>query len=322
LLEEINEERRQKLGVDTLRPWDLAVDADGRTLKPFSDTDGLLSGALRVLSRVDPEFSEIIRALSEKGLLDLPNRKGKAPGGYCTSLFETGGSFIFMNAVGIQYDVQTLLHESGHSIHSYFKKEEKISEYKDTPSEVAELASMSMELMTVEHYGEFYGNPEDLRKAKRELLEGTLTLLPLVAVVDAFQHGAYLHPESSAVERDGEYARLKERFNAGVDWTGLEKEKEIGWLKTMHIFELPFYYIEYGLAQLGAIALYKQYKQDPEKAVFRYKESMKLGYSKPVPEIYATAGIRFDFSAEHLREMAAFIVDELAKLEGASSARS
>jgi oligoendopeptidase F len=219
-----------------------------------------------------------------------------------------------MNAVGVHYDVETILHESGHLFHSFAKRDERISEYRNTPSEVAELASTSMELLTVDYYDEFYKDEEDLKKAKEEQLERAISMFPMVVVVDVFQHHAYLNPDETAAERDAEYSMIRERFNAGVDWSGLEKEKEIGWLKTLHIFEIPFYYIEYAISQLGAIALYKQFKENPQKAIENYKSFMKLGYSKPIPEIYAAAGIKFDFSEQYLKEMVGFIEEEINRL--------
>lgn len=314
-LKKINQERKEKLEVDTLRPWDMAVDLDGKTLKPFSDVKDLLSGSIRIFRRLDSDFADIIAAMSEKNLLDLSNRKGKAPGGYCCSLPETRFPFIFMNAVGIHTDVQTFLHESGHSFHGFSKREEKIAEYKNTPSEVAELASMSMELFTLDYLDEFYKDDEDIKKAKREQLEDTLVIFPIVAIVDALQHWIYLNPDHTSEERDDRFAQLKDRFNAGVDWSGLEKEKGIGWLKTLHIFEVPFYYIEYAISQLGAIALYKEYKENPKQAIDNYKKFMALGYSKSVPEIYEAAGIKFDFSKEYLQEMVDFVMAELDELE-------
>jgi oligoendopeptidase F len=314
-LAERNERRREKLKVDTLRPWDLSVDLDGKILRPFADTNELLAGSIRMLGRLDPVFADTLSGMAENDLLDLPNRKGKAPGGYSCPLPASGTDFIFMNAVGIHTDVQTLLHESGHALHAFALQGEKIAEYSNPPSEVAELASMSMELFILDMLDEFYQDKEDIKKAKREQLEDSLAIFPMVASIDAIQHWIYLHPEHSWEERDGEFGRLKDRFNAGIDWTGLEKEKSCIWLKTLHIFEIPFYYAEYAIAQLGAIALYRQYKQDPAQAIANYKNFMKLGYSKSVPEIYAAAGIRFDFSKEYLKEMVDFVMEELESLD-------
>ncbi len=314
-LREINEKRRIALGVETLRPWDLAVELDGSTLRPFTDAKELLAGSIRILGRLDPEFADTIAAMAENDLLDLPNRKGKAPGGYSCVLPETGADFIFMNAVGIHTDVQTLLHESGHALHAFARQGEKIAQYNDPPSEVSEVASMSMELFVLDSLDVFYAAEADRKKARREQLEDALALFPMVASIDAIQHWMYLHPEHSWEEREGEFARLKDRFDAGVDWTGLEREKSCVWLKTLHIFEVPFYYIEYALAQLGAIALYRQYRKDPARAIGNYKAFMRLGYSKSVPEIYAAAGIKFDFSKGYLEEMVDFVMEELRSLE-------
>ena len=314
-MDKIDKERKEKLGVDTLRPWDMSVDLDGKILKPFFDVKDLLSGSIRILKKIDSDFADILAAMSEKNLLDLSNRKGKAPGGYCCFLPETRAPFIFMNAVGLHVDVRTLLHESGHSFHGFSKKEEKIAEYKNTPSEVAELASMSMELFILDFLDEFYKDGEDFKKAKREQLESVLYIFPMVAVGNAFQFWIYLNPKHSPEERGREFARLKDKFNMGVDWSGLEKEREIGWLRVLHFFEVPFYYIEYAIAQLGAIALYKEYKENPKQAIENYKKFMALGYSKSVPEIYAAAGIKFDFSKEYLQEMVDFVMEELEKTE-------
>lgn len=314
-MEKIDEQRKEKLGVDTLRPWDMSVDLDGKTLKPFSDVKDLLSGSISILRRIDSDFADTLSAMAEKGYLDLSNRKGKTPGGYSCSLPWSGADFIFMNAVGIQHDVQTLLHESGHALHAFARREEKIAQYKNSPHEVNEVSSVSMELFTLDYLDEFYNNKEDMKMAKREQLESAISTFPMVAVVDALQRWIYLNPNHTSEERDGEFAKLKDRFGVVSDWSGLEKEKEIGWLKTRHIFEVPFYYIEYAIAQLGAIALYKEYKENPKQAIENYKRFMALGYSKSVPEIYAAAGIRFDFSKEYLQEMVDFVMGELAKAE-------
>ncbi|MDD3191019.1 MAG: M3 family oligoendopeptidase [Candidatus Pacebacteria bacterium] len=315
VLKKINQERKEKLGVETLRPWDMSVDLEGNTLKPFKDTRELLAGSINILKKMDQDFADIIIFMSENKLLDLDNRKGKSPGGYSCSLNETGADFIFMNAIGVQNDVQTLLHESGHALHAFAMDRENISKYKNPPMEVNELASMSMELFILDYLGEFYSDKNDIKKAKKEQFEDVLFAFPAIMVGDAFQHWIYLNPEKNAEERDGEFAKLKDRFATGVDWSGLEKEREIGWLGVLHFFEVPFYYIEYAIAQLGAIALYKHFKENPERAICDYKKFMALGYSKSVPEIYAAAGIKFDFSKEYLREMIDFMVGELEKLD-------
>lgn len=306
-MRKVDEQRQRILGVETLRPWDLQVDLDGKVLKPFEDTARLLAGCVRIMRRIDPEFAEILSSLEENGLLDLGNRKGKAPGGYNCSLPMTGASFIFMNAVGIQYDVATLTHETGHGINAYLSRLEPIAEYKEEPAELAELASMAMELIAADYMDEFYADPADIRKAKCDKLEDTLAIFPMVAVIDAFQHWIYLHPECTPAERNAQFRQLKDRFNTNVDWSGLEEEEGNSWLRVLHIFEVPFYYIEYSLAQLGAIALYKAYKEDPQAAIANYKRFAALGYAEPLKEIYQAAGIKFDFGADYLREMVDFI---------------
>jgi len=252
--------------------------------------------------------------MKNTGFLDLINRKGKAPGGYNYPLSETGAAFIFMNAVGIHSDVRTLLHESGHAQHTFYSKDIPISHLKDFPSEIAELASMSMELLTLEYLDEYYSDPEDLKKAKREQLEGTLKILPWVMIVDAFQHWIYLNPNHTPEERDDYFASLMDRFNTGIDWKGLNKEKRIRWLRQLHIFEVPFYYIEYAMSQLGAIAVYKNYKENGKKAIEQYKEFLSSGYKYPVKKLYEIAGIKFDFSEKYISELVEFIMNEISKI--------
>lgn len=313
--QKINKERQLALGVESLRPWDREVSLGDKKLKPFEKVEDLISGSTNILGKIDLEFAKTLSMMKESGFLDLENRQGKAPGGYSQSLQEIKANFIFMNAVGTHDDVNTLLHESGHALHSIAKSQETVGEYKSVPSEVAELASMSMELISMEHWGEFYKNPQDLRFAKREQFERILSVFLGVMVGDSFQHWIYLNPKHSAEERDRKFAEIKKNFGSGVDWSGLEKEKEIGWLRILHVFEVPFYYIEYAISQLGAVAIWKNYKENPEKAIACYKDFMKLGYSKSVPEIYVTAGIKFDFSREYLQEMVDFVMSELDKLE-------
>ncbi len=314
-IREINEQRKKALKIDVLRPWDMFVDLEGAALQPFSDAKDLLAGSLRILQRIDLDFYEEINLLSENGFLDLDNRKGKAPGGYNCSLSETGASFIFMNAVGRHLDVQTFLHESGHALHASAIKDEPIVQYRNPPHEISEVASMSMEFFILDYLDEFYQNNQDVIKAKKEHLESALMVFPNVAVIDAFQNWIYSNPECSKEERGKKFAELKEEYNAGVDWSGLETEKEIGWLRVMHIFEVPFYYLEYAICQLGAISLYKKFKENPARAIENYKKFMKIGYSKSVPEVYAVAGIKFDFSKQYVEEMVDFIMKELRELK-------
>lgn len=310
-LKELSEGRKEKLKIQTLRPWDTEVDTDGKVLQPFDNVEEFVDKAIKILYKIKPEFGKKIQMMKNSKFLDLENRRGKAPGGYNFPLAEHGAAFIFMNAVGLNSDVKTLLHESGHAMHSFAKADEKISQYKDTPSELAELASMSMELLTMEYLDEYYKDEEDLRKAKRELLEGTIQFLPWGMIVDAFQQWIYTKPNHTIEERTECFKSLMDRFNVGVDWSDFDAEKGLRWLRQLHIFEVPFYYIEYAISQLGAIAIYKNYKEKGAKAIEEYENFLKLGYSKSVSEIYNAAGIKFDFSEEYLKEIVEFIKNEL-----------
>jgi oligoendopeptidase F len=312
---ELNEHRKQVLGVDKLRPWDTSVDLDGKTLHPFETIDEFVSKAIKIEHKVKPEYGIQLEMMNNTGMLDLANRKGKAPGGYNSSIYELGSSFIFMNAVKLHGDVTTLLHESGHAMHGAASKNISIDYYCNPPSEVAELASMSMELLTMDYWDEYYKDPADLNKAKRDQLEGTLDFLPWGMTVDAFQHWIYLNPEHSADERRNAFVQIQSRFSSGVDWSGLEELRKIRWMQQLHIFEVPFYYIEYGMAQLGALAIYKNYRENKTQALRQYQDFLNLGYSKPVREIYQTAGISFDFSEAYLRELVDFVKAELRQLK-------
>jgi oligoendopeptidase F len=312
---ELNEQRRKTLKLDNLRPWDTAVDLDGRNLKPFETTDEFIHKAIDVLDKVYPPYAEQLAMMNNSGMLDLENRKGKAPGGYNTSIHNLASSFIFMNHVMQHKDVVTLLHESGHAMHGAATKDIHYYPYLETPSEVAELASMSMELLTMDYWDIYYSNKEDLKKAKREQLEGTLTFLPWCMTVDALQHWIYLNPQHNAKERDDAYVNIAEPYRAGVDFSGLEHMRRHGWKMQLHIYEVPFYYIEYGMAQLGALSIYKNYRENKARALQQYQDFLKLGYSRPVNEIYQTAGIDFNFSQEHIRDLVSFVRQELADLD-------
>ncbi len=313
-LKEFSEERKEKLGLETLQPWDMEVDVDGKVLEPFENTEEFVDKAINILSKIKLEFGKKLELMKRSEFLDLENRKGKAPGGYNFPLAEYGAAFIFMNAVGLNSDVRTLLHESGHAMHSFAKANEKIGQYKNVPSELAELASMSMELLTLEYLDEYYDDEADLRKAKKDQLEGTIQFLPWAMIVDAFQQWIYTNPNHTAVERTEYFKSLMDRFNKGVDWSNLDAEKGSRWLRQLHIFEVPFYYIEYAISQLGAIAIYKNYKENGAKAIEEYERFLDLGYSKSVSEIYKAAGIKFDFSEGYIEEIVEFIKKELAEI--------
>ncbi|MBP7201060.1 MAG: M3 family oligoendopeptidase [Mesotoga sp.] len=313
-VKKLNEGRRRELGVESLRPWDTQVEPSGRVLKPFDGMEDFIGKAVAVLSRVDRQFGLNLQKMKNTELLDLENRKGKAPGGYNYPLDETGAPFIFMNATGTPGNVRTILHESGHAMHSFSTVDERIILYRHTTHEAAELASMSMELLTMDHWDEYYPDGEELKLAKKEELTGTISFLPWCMTVDAFQQWIYSNPDHTPDERDEKFAEIFARFEGGIDWSGLERERRIRWLLQPHIFTNPFYYIEYGIAQLGALAIYRNYRLDREKAVADYKRFLSMGYSRPLDELYGAAGIKFDFSESYISELVDFVEGEIERL--------
>ena len=316
LVEELNRYRKDTLGLKDLRPWDLNVDTSGKQpLRPFENVQELVNKSIRCLSKVDPFFGESITIMKEMGHLDLESRQGKRPGGYNMPLHLTGVPFIFMNATNSLNDMRTLMHESGHAVHSFLIRDYDLNSAKRVPSEVAELAAMTMELLTMDHWDEFFPDAEDLRRAKISQLENVLKVLPWVATVDKFQHWIYSNPQQSKAERKEKWMEIFNEFSSeNVDRSGLEEYSEYLWHKQLHIFEVPFYYIEYGMAQLGAIAIWKQYRENPQRAVQNYINALKLGYTVPISEIYEEAGISFDFSRSYVSELGAFVKAELEKL--------
>ena len=309
-------ERKFSLKLDALKPWDTEVDVEGRApLRPFSDAADLVDKTIACFNKVRPVYAEYIETMKAMGRLDLESRIGKAPGGYNYPLYETGVPFIFMNSVGTHRDLVTMVHEGGHAIHSFVTRDLELTNFKSTPSEVAELASMSMELISMEHWDVFFNNPEDLKRAKKEQLEKALKTLLWIAAVDNFQHWIYLNINHTAEERSNEWLKIMDVFNGKViNWDGQEDVKARLWQNQLHIFEVPFYYIEYGMAQLGAIALWRNYKKDPEQTLNSYEAALRLGYTKSIPEIYRTAGIKFDFSQEYVKELANFVKAELENI--------
>lgn len=307
VLETFHQERKERLGLDQLRPFDLQVDMYGsKPLTPFDGADELLSGALRILNRLKPELAEMLQTMKEKGFLDLESRKGKMPGGYNYPLMETGVPFIFMNAAGSHSDIITLLHESGHAVQSFLIRDLPMSQ-RNLPSEVAELAAMSMELLCLELYDEFYSDEQEKARAQKNQLVRCISVLPWIATVDAFQLWVYEHPDHTRPEREEAWKSLYRRFHGNViDWSGYEDKLQIQWMKQPHIFEYPFYYIEYGMAQLGALSVWKNFQEDPESGLTNYLNALALGYTKTIPEVYQAAGIQFDFSPEYVRESVEF----------------
>ncbi len=309
--------RKEQLSVTSLKPWDKAVDSTGKAaLKPFTTGQDLLEKSVSAFSALDTYLGERLTIMKNMGHLDLESRKGKAPGGYNYPLAEIGVPFIFMNATSTLRDMVTLMHEGGHAVHSFLTKDLDLGSFKNTPSEVAELASMSMELLSMDHWDVFFESEEDLKRAKREHLEQILETLPWVATIDKFQHWLYENPDHSLEERAVQWNKIFDEFSDSItDWEGLEEIKNALWQKQLHLFEVPFYYIEYGMAQLGAIAVWKNFKENPSEGLGRYLEALKLGYTKTIPEIYEEAGIRFDFSRKYISELIEFVSSELEKLE-------
>jgi oligoendopeptidase F len=294
---EIQNERRQKLKLEKLRPWDLAVDPLNRTpLKPFADVGEMVSRTQKIFNSLDAELAENFQEMRDKKLLDLDNRKGKAPGGYQSTLAEARVPFIFMNAVGVQRDVETILHEAGHAFHAQATRGEDLYPYRSAPIEFCEVASMAMELLGGEFLEEFY-SATDANRARKTLLEGIIGFFPWMAVVDGFQHWIYTHPGHTRAERKAAYLKLMDRFGGDVDYSGFEEVRVFSWHRQLHIFLYPFYYVEYGIAQLGALQVWANSKADKAKALGDYKKSLALGGSRPLPELFAAAGCPFDFSA-------------------------
>jgi oligoendopeptidase F len=316
LIDDLDLERRQDLALAELRPWDLDVDPSGQPpLRPFETGEELLEKTVTVFDRLDPFLGQCLRTMRQMGNLDLESRKGKAPGGYNYPLDETGVPFIFMNATSSLRDVVTMLHEGGHAVHSFLTRRLPLGADKHPPSEVAELASMSMELISMDHWDVFFTDADELRRAKKTHLESVLETFPWVATIDKFQHWVYENPQHTEQERHQRWTALFDEFNQRtVSWQGLEHVKPYLWQKQLHLYEVPFYYIEYAMAQLGAIAVWRNFRQNPQAALQGYQRALALGYTAPIGEIYAAAGIRFDFSTAYLRTLADFVRDEMAKL--------
>lgn len=319
--EKIYAKRRARLGVDTLRPWDLDVDPNNRpALRPFSDTQVLESSVESIFHNVDNQLGEYFSTMRREKLLDLDNRKGKAPGGYCTDFPAVKRPFIFMNAVGVHDDVQTLLHEGGHSFHVFETASLPYHQQTQVPMEFAEVASMGMELLAAPYLaadqGGFY-SPADAARARIEHLEGNLLFWPYMAVVDAFQHWVYEKPDAASdpANCDQTWGSLWDRFMRGVDWSGLEQEKVTGWHRKLHIFQVPFYYVEYGLAQLGAMQVWRNALQDQSNAVANYRRALALGGTVTLPELFAAAGAKFAFDAQTLGQAVDLAMKTITELE-------
>jgi oligoendopeptidase F len=316
LVTKIYQHKKEKLHLEQLRPWDMEAEPEGtEPLSPFATGKELLDKTIECFSRIRPFFGDCLAQMYSMHHLDLESRSGKAPGGYNMPLAETGAPFIFMNAAQSMHDVTTMVHEGGHAVQSFLTHSLELNSFKDYPMEIAEVASMAMELFSMDHWDVFFADPEELKRAKEHQLERVITLFPWIAVVDKYQHWIYENPNHSFEERTENWMRIVREFSDGViDYSGLEKYVENMWQKQLHLFEVPFYYIEYGIAQLGAIGLWMQYKKNPEKALDNYMNALSLGGTKTLPELYKAAGLKFDFSSENIQALMEFVGEEMDKL--------
>ncbi|ATI52884.1 M3 family oligoendopeptidase [Bacillus cereus group sp. BfR-BA-01445] len=310
-------EKKEKLQVDTLRPWDVsAVTPDQKVLKPIANENDLIEKSTHIFNKLDLEFSTLLNRMYKHDCLDLTSRKGKAAGGFCEYLPASQLSYIFMNLNYTQDDIITFIHEMGHSIHNELIKPLELRQYIEIPAETAELASMTMELFSLNYWDTFYTDKKDLKQAKINYFKDVISYLPVMLIVDQFQHWLYENPTHTSEERNEKYLQLQKHYQSNViHIDGYENWIATSWLPVLHIFEVPFYYIEYAIAQLGALQMYKQYKEDPKQALENYKKALSLGSSQSIKEVYDAAGIRFDFSSETIKELMAFVEKELELLE-------
>ncbi|MEB9404607.1 M3 family oligoendopeptidase [Bacillus cereus] len=310
-------EKKDKLQIDTLRPWDVsAVTPDQKVLKPIANENDLIEKSTHIFNKLDVEFSALLNRMYKQNCLDLTSRKGKAAGGFCEYLPASQLSYIFMNLNYTQDDIVTFIHEMGHSIHNELIKPLKLRQYIEIPAETAELASMTMELFSLNYWDTFYTDKKDLKQAKINFFKDVISYLPIMLIVDQFQHWLYENPSHTSEERNEKYLQLQKHYQSSViHIDGYENWIATSWLPVLHIFEVPFYYIEYAIAQLGALQMYKQYKKDPKQALENYKKALSLGSSQSIKEVYDAAGIRFDFSGETIKELMLFVEKELELLE-------
>lgn len=316
LVEKINLHKKEKLGLDVLRPWDTEAEPENiKPLRPFNTGKELLEKSEKCFEELNPFFADCLKKMNELGHLDLESRKGKAPGGYNCPLAESGAPFIFMNAAGQMDDVTTMVHEGGHAVHSFLAHPLELNGFKEYPMEIAEVASMSMELFTMDKWNTFFDNADELKRAKEHQLERVITIFPWIVTIDKFQHWIYEHPHHTIEERTEAWMNILNEFSTNaVDFSGLEEYRKISWQRQLHLFEVPFYYIEYGIAQLGAIGLWMQYKKNPKQALDNYIDVLSLGGTKTLPELYNTAGLKFDLSPEHIKTLMEFVKEEMDRL--------
>jgi oligoendopeptidase F len=316
LIEKIYERKKTKLGLDTLKPWDLEAEPAGtKPLRPFTNGEDLYKKSVACFEQIDPFFAACLKKMNELKHFDLESRKGKAPGGYNCPLAESGAPFIFMNAAGQMSDVTTMVHEGGHAVHSFLAHQLPLSAFKEYPMEIAEVASMAMELFSMNHWQSFFDNEADLNRAIEHQLERTITIFPWIAIIDKFQHWVYTNPNHTIEQRTNEWQNIVKEFSCKVlNQSGLKEFRAIGWQRQLHLFEVPFYYIEYGIAQLGAIGMWMQYQKNPKQALDNYMNALALGGTKTLPELYKTAGLEFNFSPAYVKNLMEFTSQELEKL--------
>jgi len=316
LVNTIYQKKKEKLGLSTLRPWDIDAEPAGiKPLQPFKSSEELIEKSIACFSKLRPFFGHCLKKMQEMKHLDLESRKGKAPGGYNCPLAESGAPFIFMNAAGQMQDVTTMLHEGGHAIHSFLAHPLELSGFKEYPMEIAEVASMAMELMSMDEWEVFFADTTDLKRAKEHQLERVITIFPWIAIIDKFQHWIYEHPIHTHDERTATWNEILNEFQDDViDYSGLETYRSISWQRQLHLFEVPFYYIEYGIAQLGAIGMWMQFKENKEQAMDNYCRALALGGTKTLPALFETAGLTFDFSPEKIKVLMEFVEKEMNRI--------
>lgn len=317
LVNEIYKKKKKALGLDVLRPWDLEAQPLGlKPLHPFTTGEELLEKSIACFQQLAPFFADCLKRMKTMHHLDLESRQGKAPGGYNCPLAESGAPFIFMNAAGQMHDVTTMVHEGGHAVHSFLAHHLELSGFKEYPMEIAEVASMSMELFSMDHWDTFFDDADELKRAKEHQLERVITIFPWIAVIDKYQHWLYQHPQHTHQERAQSWVSILAEFKDEViDYSGLEQYRANAWQRQLHLFEVPFYYIEYGIAQLGAIGMWMQYKENPQQALDNYCSALSLGGTKTLPQLYETAGLSFDFSPDKIKVLMDFVKREMDNMK-------
>jgi len=317
LVNMIYDRKRKKLQLDRLRPWDTEAEPEGtEPLRPFATGKELLDKTIACFEHLHPFFAECLRKMHSMNRFDLDSRKGKAPGGYNCPLAETGAPFIFMNAAGQMHDVTTMVHEGGHAVHSFLTHPLELSSFKEYPMEIAEVASMAMELFSMDYWDVFFATKDDLIRAKEHQLERVITIFPWIATIDKFQHWIYENPTHTVDQRSHRWMEILQEFSpVSIDYSGLEEYRKYAWQRQLHLFEVPFYYIEYGIAQLGAIGMWQQFKKNKDAALDNYIRSLSLGGTETLPELYKTAGLVFNFSPAHIKNLMQFVKEEMGALE-------